>query len=375
MEHLSELWSPLAIILAAFVMGWAAETAQTFIPRALALSLLAWLQTLPEFAVEAAIAWKQERDLMIANLTGSLRLLVGLGFPLVFFTHFVFHYLRERKWAWKIEMDDEDSLGMVFLFISIAYFFIVWAKNTLSLWDVIPLVIIYVGYLLLSLRLPVGAEDHDDLPWIGRHIVKLPGKGPHFGVTALFLVSGLVLYLAVDPFLHTLERYAVKLGISTFVFIQWVAPFLSEFPEKLSAFNWARQRGKAGLAMMNFVNSNINQWTMLSAMIPIVFNLSLGHYEAIHFTTLHRQELALTIAQSLTAGTIMLNLEIGFFEIVLLFGLWVTQFLIPHAREPITWIHVAWSSLELLRLFVMGIVRRELPRSLVALPKVMRIRA
>lgn len=84
MEFVLESWSLVVILLSAFVIGWAAETAQTFMSRALALSILAWLQTLPEFAVEANIAWRQERSLMIANLTGSLRLITGLGLPMIF---------------------------------------------------------------------------------------------------------------------------------------------------------------------------------------------------------------------------------------------------------------------------------------------------
>lgn len=370
MEFVKDFWSPLVIVLASFVMGWGAETAQTFIPRALALSLLAWLQTLPEFAVEAAIAWHQERDLMIANLTGSLRLLVGLGWPLVFFTHFFFTYKRERRWSWKITLEGEDSLGVVFLFLSVAYFFVIWAKNSLTVWDSIPLVGIYAVYLWLSTRLPVAEEEHDDLPWIGEKIVKLPGKQKHVAVTALFLLSGLALYVAVDPFLDTLQRYAVRAGISTFVFIQWIAPFLSEFPEKLSAFNWARQRNKEGLAMMNFVNSNINQWTMLAAMIPLLFNLSLGHYEAVTFTPLHRSELALTIAQSLTGGFIILNLEVSFLEALGMFVLWGTQFVVPHWREPIAWIYVAWGTGEALRTVYDRLVGGRWPRAIAALPTI-----
>src|SRR5439155_1641351 len=55
----------------------------------LALAILAWLQTLPEFAVEAVIAWDAGRDperayLAIAYLTGAIRLLLGLGWPLIY---------------------------------------------------------------------------------------------------------------------------------------------------------------------------------------------------------------------------------------------------------------------------------------------------
>ena len=67
----SALWTFPAILLAALILAWAAESAQFFVSQGLALALLAWLQTLPEFAVEAVIAWKQQTELMVANLTSE----------------------------------------------------------------------------------------------------------------------------------------------------------------------------------------------------------------------------------------------------------------------------------------------------------------
>ena len=68
------------------MIAWAAESAQYFIAQGLALAILAWMQTLPEFAVEAVFAWKQQVPLLLANLTGALRLLTGLGWPVIYFT-------------------------------------------------------------------------------------------------------------------------------------------------------------------------------------------------------------------------------------------------------------------------------------------------
>jgi hypothetical protein len=78
------LWTFPSILLSAFAIGWGAEAAQFFMSQGLALAILAWLQTLPEFAVEADIAWRGDVSNMTANFTGSLRLLVGLGWPMVF---------------------------------------------------------------------------------------------------------------------------------------------------------------------------------------------------------------------------------------------------------------------------------------------------
>src|SRR5882757_2474923 len=86
------LWSAPLIVAAAFLIAWGAEAMQFMVSQGLALALLAWLQTLPEFAVEADIAWNAARGtpgysdhLVTANFTGSIRLLMGFGMPTVFF--------------------------------------------------------------------------------------------------------------------------------------------------------------------------------------------------------------------------------------------------------------------------------------------------
>src|SRR2546426_7532892 len=95
-------WTFPSVLASAMLIAWAAEAAQFLISQGLALAVLAWLQTLPEFAVEAVIAWdagKTAADpaiapalkvhataLMTADLTGSLRLLVGLGWPMIYIT-------------------------------------------------------------------------------------------------------------------------------------------------------------------------------------------------------------------------------------------------------------------------------------------------
>lgn len=54
----SAIWTFPSVLLSALVIGWAAEAAQFLFSQGLALAILAWLQTLPEFAVEAVIAWE-----------------------------------------------------------------------------------------------------------------------------------------------------------------------------------------------------------------------------------------------------------------------------------------------------------------------------
>src|SRR3954449_970774 len=93
------LWTAPAILLAAMLIAWAAESAQFFMAQGVALAILAWLQTLPEFAVEAVLAWKQQVPLLMAGLTGALRLLTGLGWPMIYFTAAFFERRRGGKLA------------------------------------------------------------------------------------------------------------------------------------------------------------------------------------------------------------------------------------------------------------------------------------
>src|ERR1051326_8142367 len=104
---LSVLWTAPTILLAAMLIAWAAESAQFFIGQGFALAILAWLQTLPEFAVEAVLAWRQQVPLLMANLTGALRLLTGLGWPMIYATAALFHRARRKTPLYEIQLADE----------------------------------------------------------------------------------------------------------------------------------------------------------------------------------------------------------------------------------------------------------------------------
>src|SRR5437773_7018733 len=101
---LSALWTFPSILFSSFIIAWAAEAAQFLMSQGLALAILAWLQTLPEFAVEAVIAWQAGKDpskthLAIANFTGSLRFLVVLGLPMIYFVSAAFVCRAYRKFV------------------------------------------------------------------------------------------------------------------------------------------------------------------------------------------------------------------------------------------------------------------------------------
>src|SRR6185369_9732863 len=48
-------------------------------------------------AAAMLLAWKQQTPLLIANLTGALRLLTGLGWPMIYFTAAFFHRRHTKR--------------------------------------------------------------------------------------------------------------------------------------------------------------------------------------------------------------------------------------------------------------------------------------
>jgi cation:H+ antiporter len=115
---LSALWTFPSILTAAFLVTWGAEAAQFLISQGLALAILAWLQTLPEFAVEAVIAWDAGREpqrahLAIANLTGAIRLLLGLGWPMIYFVYVASGRRTASTRLPTIKLDREHAVEIV----------------------------------------------------------------------------------------------------------------------------------------------------------------------------------------------------------------------------------------------------------------------
>jgi len=329
------LWSAPLIVGSAFLIAWGAEAMQFMVSQGLALAMLAWLQTLPEFAVEADIAWNAARHtegysdaLVTANFTGSIRLLMGFGMPMVYFIR-AWKQRKNKSAEPSIVLDPFHSVEIVSLFPPTIYFFFIVYRGRLDLLDSVVLLGFYFMYMFLLLKMPPEEEDEsvDDLPAVSRLVLRRGKVGRIVGVASIFLGGGLILYLCVHPFVNSLQSLAALVGISGYFFIQWIAPFMSEFPEKVSAFGWALQEGKAKMGLMNFLSSNINQMTMLVAMIPIVYCLSSGRWNApILFTEDQKEEVLLTATQAALCMVLLFNMKFEKWEAIGMFVLWIVQF-------------------------------------------------
>jgi cation:H+ antiporter len=349
------VWTFPAMIAAAFVVAWGAEAAEFLMSQGLALAILALIQTMPEFAVEAVIAWKAGKNpdmvhLAIANFTGSLRLLTGFGWPMIYAVAAFSSRRRRGKPLGKIQFEDDHAVEVIGLLPPLLYFIVVWAKASLGLWDAAVLATTYVVYLAVLLRMPPRAEtveQDDEVPAVSRWALSFRGGKRWAAVLGLFVVGGGVIILVAEPFLNAMLGVAAALGVPQFVFIQWVAPFISEFPEKTSAFAWARRITRAPVALLNMVSSNINQWGILSGLLAVIYCWSHGDTSPLPFDAFQRLEIELTILQAFLGWLFLASMSFEAYEAAGLFLLWVVQFAVPSLRHSMLWVYSAWIAVEL----------------------------
>jgi len=342
----------IAIVGAAFLLSWAAEVVQLDFSQGLALALLALIAILPEYVVDATFAWLAAEDpayagFAVANMTGANRLLIGIAWPLVILLAF----LRFRRRA--VELEEEHGLELVVLLAASLYALLLPLKGDLTLVDMVVLVGLFGFYLWRIARLPAG-QPH--LVGPAQRIGQLPPLQRRLTTGGLAIGAAIVILLVAKPFARALVGSGLSLGIDEFLLVQWLAPLASEAPEfvVVALFAW---RGASTAALSTLVSSKINQWTLLVAMLPLVYSVALGRPEALPLDERQRQEVLLTAAQSLFALALLLDLRLSLVGATSLFVLFGVQMLFPETRMLATWVYL------LLALVVLFISRRHVSKA------------
>lgn len=353
----SSLWTAPTVVASAFLVAWGAEAAQFVISQGLALALLAWLQTLPEFAVEAAIAWDAGRDparlhFAIANLTGAIRLLLGFGWPVIFFVCAFARWREGRRGSplAPIRLARDHAVEVLGLIPGLLYWVLILWKGSATVLDAIILLALYGIYLwVLTGHPPHDTEQLTEAPPVARWAVRQRGWRRPAAIGGLFAVGGTVLFVCAHPLVESLLGVALLLGVSQFFFIQWVAPVLSEFPELVSTVNWARRVTHAPMALMNLVSSNINQWTVLAAMIPVVYGYSHwqhhGTWAPFPIDAGQSVEIRLTLLQTALGVMILLSMRFGALAAATLLALWIVEVAVPSARGMVAIVYSIWMAI------------------------------
>jgi len=315
----------VAILGGAFLLTWAAEVAEMDIAQGLALAFLALVAVLPEYAVDLYFAWTaavkpEYTAYATANMTGGNRLLIGIAWPLIM----LLYWTRTRRR--RLRLPRSRAVEIVFLTLATGYSFVIPAKGTLSLIDMVVLVGLFVGYMW---RL-AGADKGE--PDIVGPALALAGLSPwlrRLAVIVFFVFSAGVILGSAEPFAESLVHLGRVRGIDEFLLVQWLAPLASEAPEIVIACILTL-KGDAQAGMGAMVSSKVNQWTLLVGTLPLVYSVHLGHAGALHLDSRQIEEILLTSAQSLFGLAVLCNLRLSLFEAAVLFVLFASQLLIPN---------------------------------------------
>lgn len=321
-----------SVVAAAFLLAWAAEAAQKDIAGALAIALLALIAVLPEYAVDLYFAFRAGSDVeythfAAANMTGSNRLLLGFGWPLVVIVAYLVARGRARgsgKRPHFLALPDNSRLDIGFLAILAVVAFAIPLLGSIPLWLGGGLIVVFGLYLWRASQ--VHDEEEGEFVGPAALIAGMDARPRRITVVALFGVSAAVILFSAEPFAEALVASGSALGIDSYFLVQWLAPLASEAPEFIIAVMFAL-RGMGAAAIGTLIASKVNQWSLLVGSLPVAYWFG-GGTTALPMDGRQVEEFVLTATQTLLGVAIIIALRFHWWSALGLAALFGLQFFI-----------------------------------------------
>ena len=321
----------VAILAAGFLLSWGAEAAEKYIATGFVLAVVALITVLPEYAVDALLAWKagylvEYQHKALANMTGANQLLIGAGWPVV---ALIVWY---RQGARGIALRRQRSGDVVWLLIATLYSLLLPLKRGVCWYDALVLFGIYAMYVRSSAGDDEAEHDVSTLVGPPRVMVTWPRARRRLWIVVLFVWAAGAILASAEPFAESLIEAGHALHVDDVLLIKWLAPLASEAPEFVVVI-LLTVRGRAEMGMGAFISSKVNQWTLLVGGVPVAFCLS----SAVHGSGFggclpldgHMQaELWLTAAQGLYAVATIADLNFSLGQALTILGLFLVQFVV-----------------------------------------------
>ncbi|MGB9638527.1 MAG: sodium:calcium antiporter [bacterium] len=367
-EHyalLSAILTGITIIACAFIVSWASEVLQEYLPPNFVLALLAIINVLPEYVVDIYFTYTAAikegyTHYAISNMTGANRMLIGLVWPLILIIYLIAKSKKEPTLPNYIQLDKTNILELSFLMISTLYCFIIPFKGNLNLIDTLILFTIFGIYIYLATKMGKREPELEGPPLV---ISKLPEKLKKIMIFFMFSFAGLGFLLSAEPFGESLlvlgSKIAANFGFNEdttkFLMVQWIAPIASESPEVIVVIIFAYKL-LATDAFSTVVSSKINQWTLLVGFIPLVYFISLLIHSKVGrpliLDDLQKHEILLTAAQSFFALIMILDMKFKIIDAILLFIIFSIQLVIPDIRLQVSIAYIILGFLLLSKLII-----------------------
>lgn len=315
-----------AVVSASFLLAWAAEAAQIDVSGGLAIAVLAVIAVLPEYFVDLYYAFAagyapDYTQYASANMTGSNRLLMGLGWPVVVLVALaVARKLSGRK-ATVLPLAPGNRVQLGFLLIAGIVAFVIPVSGQIDIAFGATLLGWFGFYLYTMSR---GEVEEPQLIGTAAAMAVLPDRARRVVVITLFAAAGTVILLCAAPFANNLIAAGVQFGVDRFLLVQWLAPLASEAPEFIVAVLLAaRGKGTAAIAML--ISAKVNQWTLLVGSLPVSYMIG-GGGPALQLDARQIDEVLLTATQTLMGVALILTLRFHRYTAWALLGLFLVQF-------------------------------------------------
>jgi cation:H+ antiporter len=318
-----------AVVASSFLLAWAAEAAHVDISGPLAIAILAVIAVLPEYAVDLYFAYTAGSDpsyvpYAAANMTGSNRLLLGLGWSAVVIIALALASRRSGRPVRELVLESGRRVELGFLAITSVVAFIVPLTGQIHLVLGFALLGLFMFYLW---RVSRAEAEEPELIGPAARIGGLPTRVRRSLVVGLFVYAAAVILASAEPFAHSLIETGTELGVDQFLLVQWLAPLASEAPEFIVAILFA-VHGKGTDAIGTLISSKVNQWTLLVGSLPIAYLLG-GGSAALALDARQVEEFLLTAAQTLLGVGALLALRFPRWLAFTLLGLFALQFVFP----------------------------------------------
>jgi cation:H+ antiporter len=318
-----------AVVASSFLLAWAAEAARVDISGPLAIAILAVIAVLPEYAVDLYFSYTAGHDpgyvqYAAANMTGSNRLLLGLGWPVVVLIALWVASRRSGRGVRELVLDSGYRNELGFLLIASIVALVIPLSGQISLILGFALLGFFVFYLWKASR---AGTSEPELTGPAARIGALPRRGRRLLVAGLFAFAAAVIVASAEPFASSLITAGTELGIDRFLLVQWVAPLASEAPEFIVAIVFA-VHGKGADAIGTLISSKVNQWTLLVGSLPIAY-LAGGGGTGLVLDARQHEEFLLTAAQTLLGVAALLALRFPRWLALTLLGLFAVQYALP----------------------------------------------
>jgi cation:H+ antiporter len=315
-----------AVVAASFVLAWAAEAAQIDVSGSLAVAVLGVIAVLPEYAVDLYYAYTaghvpEYTQYAAANMTGSNRLLMGVGWPVVVLVSVLVARRSTGRKVRGLDLDASNRVEIGFLMIAGVIAFVIPVTGRIHIAFGVVLLAWFGFYLY---KLTRGEVEDPELVGTAAALGALPDRVRRITVSVLFVFAASVIVTCAKPFADNLIGAGAQLGIDRFLLVQWLAPLASEAPEFIIATIFAA-RGKGAIAIATLISAKVNQWTLLIGSLPVAFMLG-GGGASMHLDGRQIEEIVLTAAQTLMGVTLLLGLRFQRGAAWALLGLFLVQF-------------------------------------------------